>query len=95
MKKEAANLAQSSVMGFANVLAIAAAFLATGPISSATASWVVESAVSSYGEDVAGFVRFGWMLTVAAGVFFLARAFIALALMFIVSFAVMRFGAFI
>lgn len=89
LKQQAQNLAQSSFMHLASVVAFVAAFVLTPMIDRATAGWVVENAIAAYGHDMAWLARWGWFAAVGAGVFFLARAFIALALMFIAARGVM------
>lgn len=93
MKSQATSMLHGSVMGFANVLAIVAAFLLTPVLDRHTVDFVVSTAIETYGSDIAWFARYGWMLSVGAMVFFLARAGIAIAIMLISSWAILRFGA--
>ena len=72
----------SSMQGLANVLAIIATFLGTGPMYTATHGWVFEFAVSHYGQASADFVTLIWGVICGAFIFFIARASIGTALMF-------------
>lgn len=92
LKQEAGNMMQRSVFGLANVLALASAMFGTGPLYSATQSWVYEFAASHYGYSAADFITLVWGALCAAFIFFGARMSIAAAIMFGVVTFIARFA---
>ena len=90
-KEAGQSIFMSSMIGLANVLAIIATFLGTGPLYSATQGWVYEFATSHYGQTSADFTAMIWGVICAALIFFGARASISTALVFGAVTMMMRF----
>lgn len=67
----------SSVVGLANVLALVAAFFATGPIYTRTVGSVVDFTTAHYGPDFTDITVLAWGVVVALATFFIARASLA------------------
>ncbi|MDG1286340.1 MAG: hypothetical protein P8P30_02110 [Rickettsiales bacterium] len=81
-KQAGQSIFMSSIQGLANVLAIVATFMGTGPLYTATQGWVFEFAISHYGHASADFITLVWGVICGAFIFFIARASIGTALMF-------------
>ena len=86
------NAFNKSIEGLATVIAIVCTILLTPEIDSRTAEWAMRSFVSAYGPDIAGLFRPCWFLIIGAGIFFFARAVLAVGLAMISGWAAMRFG---
>ena len=67
----------SSAKGFANMAAIIAAYLATGPIHAGTVGWINSYTATHYGTGWDDLISFAWFGIVACTAFFVARASIA------------------
>lgn len=63
-----------SMKGLANTVAVAVAFLATGPIHSETVGWINDYTARQYGTGWEDIVSFCWFVIVAFIAFFVARA---------------------
>lgn len=83
---------QNGIMGLANVLALIAAVLITPFVDQWSAPFVMNTFIAVYGPDFAGLFRLAWFFIAGAAVFFAAQAGIAIALMMLSSWAVLRFG---
>ena len=81
-KNAGGEIFMSSMKGLANILALVATFLGTGPIFTATKGWIYAFGVSHYGEASADLVTMLWGVIVAALIFFISRATLATAIMF-------------
>ncbi|MEO0384602.1 MAG: hypothetical protein AAF234_13735 [Pseudomonadota bacterium] len=86
---------QKAGAGLAATLALIAAFMGTPYLDRWTSDFAMGLVVSAYGYDFVPLARIIWTLLLGAVVFFFSRALIALAIMIIASWGVMRFGAFI
>ncbi len=69
-----------SVEGFANVVAVIAAFLGTPPLHRVSAGFIQDYTAAEYGEWLAEPVSFVWFCLIAAAVFFISRATLSTAL---------------
>lgn len=92
IQKNAQSAFASSIDGLASVLALACAFLITPEIDSRTINWALRTFTDTYGTDFLWFFRWGWFALIGAGVFYAARAVLALALMMLSGWAALRFG---
>ena len=63
-----------SMQGLANTVAVAVAFLATGPVHAYTVIWIMDYTARQYGTGWEDIVSFAWFVIVALTVFFVARA---------------------
>lgn len=95
MSKQGQGMLQDSIGGLATVVALIAAFMGTPYLDRWTSEIAMEVVVSAYGYDFVPLARIIWTLLLGGVVFFLSRAVIALAIMIIASWGVMRFGAFL
>lgn len=92
IQQRSQNMFTDSVEGLANILALICAILLTPSIDDVTGQWATQAFVKVYGTELSDLFRLVWFLVVGAGVFYLSRAGIALALMMISGWAVFRFG---
>lgn len=92
IQKKSQNMFTDSVEGLANILALICAILLTPSIDEVTGQWATQAFVKVYGAELSDMFRLVWFLVVGAGVFYISRAGVALALMMISSWAVLRFG---
>lgn len=81
-KNAAKSVFTSSVYLFANIAAIAAAFIGTGPIYDSSIGWIQDFTARQYGssETIQPIVSVFWFAVVGLGTFAFARATIATAL---------------
>lgn len=75
-------LFMSSVIGLANVLAFAAAFLGGPALYNYTAPLVLEITYQTYGGEIITFVKLAWHGACYLLIFFIARATVGTALVF-------------
>jgi len=95
MTNQASNTLKESGAGFLNLVAVIAAFLATPYLDRLTSSYAVDLFANAYGPELAGMARFAWPFLLGGLVFYLCRMVLALAVMVIGSWLMMRMGAFI
>ena len=69
-----------SIVGFANVLAVIAAFLGTPPLHRVSVGFIENYTAREYGAWLAEPVSFVWFCIIAAAVFFISRATLSTAL---------------
>ena len=77
---QANSICVNSVIGFANVLAVIAAFLGTPPLHRVSVGFIRNYTTDQYGEWLAEPVSLVWFCLIAAAVFFISRATLSTAL---------------
>lgn len=92
LKNQAKGMFADSLSGLGSVIALLCAVAFTPEADKRTVDYVMTAAVQAYGYDFAWFFRAAWFVLLGAGIFYLARAMVAIALMLLTSWAVMRFG---
>ena len=95
MSKQGQGLFQESIGGLATVLALIAAFMGTPYLDRWTSDFAMGLVVSTYGYELVPLAKIVWTFLLGGLVFFISRAVVALAIIIISSWGVMRFGAFI
>ncbi len=95
MSKQGQGLFQESIGGLATVLALIAAFMGTPYLDRWTSDFAMGLVVSAYGYELVPLAKIVWTFLLGGLVFFISRAIVALAIIIISSWGVMRFGAFL